>query len=337
MFKRLAARRPVIVSGLATIALLLLLETGALRAQPSDSYPSKLIRIVVAVAPGGMSDVVARGIAQYLTQSLKQNVIVENRPGGNMQLGVAAVAGAPADGYTLLLVPDGAIVLNPHLYSKLSNDPLKDLEPVSGIAQLDQVLVVNPNFPVSNAKELIQYIEARPNQVSFGTFGPGSPSHLYMAALEHAAKIKFVPVLYRGAGPMLADVVANHIPMTFVSLGQALPLHREGKLRIVAVGSKHRSELLPEIPTLADIGIEDVTATVWFGLFAPAGTPPSIVSKLNDEMQKMSRDSDFQAKVFAPSYLRPMASSVQEFDAAIKSESEKWRILTKTLNLRIDQ
>jgi len=299
-------------------------------------YPSRPVRIVVPVAPGGLADMLARAVGQQLGQAFKQQFIVENKPGGNFQIGIKEVLGAPADGYTLLVAQEGAIVLNPHLYSTLSYDPLKDLAPISGIAKVDQVLIVHPSVPAKDGKELIAYARSRPGALNFGTFGPGSTPHLYMEMLHHLAGLKFVPVTYRGAAPMLSDVVANHVPMTFISLGQALPLHKEGKVRIVAVCTAQRLDILPDVPTLAESGVPGFEATAWHGLFAKTGTPPAILSRINAELQRMGQNPEFKAKVLDPTFFRSMASSQAEFEATIKTETAKWKSFVEAAKLRIE-
>ena len=170
----------------------------------------------------------------------------------------------------------------------------------------------------------------------FGAFGPGSTPHVYMEMLQHMAALKFVPVQYRGAAPMLADIVANHVPMTFISLGQALPLYREGKVNILAVCTPERLELLPNVPTLSESGLPGFEATAWHGLFAPAGTPPEVVAKINSEIQKMAADPTFREKVLAPTFFRSMASSPEQFSAVIKSESAKWKKFVEDARLSIE-
>lgn len=322
----------------ATFALALAVLTCAVTTYSTaqTDYPNRPIKIVVPVAPGGLADMLARAVGQQLGQSLKQQVIIENKPGGNFQIGIKEVLAAPADGYTLLVAQEGAIVLNPHLYSNLSYDPLKDLAPISGIAKVDQVLIVHPSLPAKDAKELIAYAKSKPGELSFGTFGPGSTPHLYMEMLHHMAGLKFIPVTYRGAAPMLSDVVANHVPMTFISLGQALPLHKEGKVKIVAVCTAQRLEVLPDVPTLAESGVAGFEATAWHGLFAKAGTPPEILSRINAELQRMGNDPEFKAKVLDPTFFRSMASSQAEFESTIKVETAKWKSFVDTAKLRIE-
>lgn len=313
-----------------------LAASGSTNAHAQGAYPDRQIRIVVPVAPGGLADMLARAVGQQLGQELKQQVLIENKPGGNFQIGIKEVLAAPADGYTLLVAQEGAIVLNPHLYSTLSYDPLKDLAPISGIAKVDQVLIVHPSVPARDGKELIAYAKSRSGELSFGTFGPGSTPQLYMEMLHHMAGVKFVPVTYRGAAPMLSDVVANHVPMTFISLGQALPLHKEGKVRIVAVCTAQRLEILPDVPTLAESGVPGFEATAWHGLFAKAGTPPEVLTRINAEIQRMGKDNEFKAKVLDPTFFRSMASSRAEFESTIRLEAARWKSFVEAAKLRIE-
>ena len=320
---------------LAFAASLLAVTAAEVRSQPAGDYPNRLIRIIVPVVPGGLADMLARAVAQHLSTSLNQQVIVENRAGGNFQIAVNHVMTSPPDGYTLLVAQEGAIVLNPHLYSKLSYDPLKDLAPITGIAKVDQVLIANPSYPAATAKELIALAKSKPNEINFGTFGPGSTPHVYMEMLQHMAGLKFTPVQYRGAAPMLTDVVANHVPMTFISLGQALPLAKEGKVKVLAVCTADRLALLPDVQALAE-SLPGFEATAWHGLFAPAGTPPAIIDKINAEVRRMSADPEFRERVLAPTYFRSMASTPAEFAETIKSESAKWKKFVEDAKLRIE-
>jgi tripartite-type tricarboxylate transporter receptor subunit TctC len=198
------------------------------------------------------------------------------------------------------------------------------------------VLIVNPSVPAKDARELLAYVKQNPGKINFGTFGPGSTPHLYMEMLHHMAGLKFVPVQYRGAAPMLSDVVANHIPMTFISLGQALPLHQEGKVKIVAVCTGQRLDVLPDVPTLSESGVAGFEATAWHGLFAKAGTPPAILARINAELQRMAADPEFRAKVMEPTYFRSMVTPTAEFEATIKAETAKWKTFVEAAGVRIE-
>jgi tripartite-type tricarboxylate transporter receptor subunit TctC len=333
--RRRAGRNSLSMLSLGVFSAWLVAAPMAVSAQPAADYPNRLIRIVVPVVPGGLADMLARAVAQDLAVALNQQVIVENKAGGNFQIAVNYVMSAPPDGYTLLVAQEGAIVLNPHLYSKLSYDPLKDLTPITGIAKVDQVLIANPTFPANNPQELMALARSKPNGINFGSFGPGSTPHVYMEMLQHMAGLKFTAVQYRGAAPMLTDIVANHVPLTFISLGQALPLAREGKVKILAVCTAQRLPLLPDVPALAE-SLPGFEATAWHGLFAPPGTPPAIIEKISAEVRRMSADPAFRARVLEPTFFRSMASSPAEFAETIKSESAKWKTFVEDAKLRIE-
>jgi tripartite-type tricarboxylate transporter receptor subunit TctC len=283
------------------------------------------MHIVSPVAPGGISDMVARALAQHFSTAFGQQAIVENKAGGNFQIGIAHLLSQPADGYTLVVLQEGAIVLNPHLYSKLSYDPGKDLAPISAITKVDQVLLVHPSVPANNVQELLALAKEKPGAVTVASFGLASSPSIFTEMLHLMVPgVKFNTVLYRGAAPMLADVAAGHVNATFISLGQALALHREGKIKILAVCSPQRLPLLPEIPTMSET-VPGFEGTAWHGLFARAGTPQPIIDKLNAEVRRMSADPVYQERVLAPNHFRSMASGTAEFNEMIRAESAKWK------------
>jgi tripartite-type tricarboxylate transporter receptor subunit TctC len=298
-------------------------------------YPDRLIKIVVPVAPGGLSDATARAVAARFQKAFNQQVIIENRAGGNFQIGATAVTTAPPDGYTLLLGLDGPIAINPSLYSKLSYNPFTELAPISGIAKADQVVFAHPSVPAKDMRELIALARQKPGEITFAGFGLGSTSHLYMEMLQAMAGVKFQGVQYKGATPMIADVVAGHVNVTSVSLGQSLQLHRDGKIRILGIGTKERAAVLPDVQTIAET-VPGYEAKAWFGLFAPAGTPPAIVAKLSAEVQAMAGDPEFRDKVLAPYHMSAIASSPADFAAFIKKEFEMWKAIIEQAKLQID-
>jgi tripartite-type tricarboxylate transporter receptor subunit TctC len=298
-------------------------------------YPEKLIRIVVPVAPGGLSDASARAAAARFQKAWGQQVIIENRPGGNFQIGTTAVTTATPDGYTLLLGLDGPIAINPSLYRKLSYNPFTDLVPIAGIARADQVIMAHPSLPAKDTRELLVLARQKPGEITFAAFGLGSTSHLYMEMLQTMTGVRFQAVQYKGATPMVADVVAGHVNVTSVSIGQSLPLHKDGKVKILGVGTKERLTILPDTPTVAE-SVPGYEAKAWFGLFAPAGTPAAIVQKLNAELQAMGADGEFREKVLAPYLMSPIAGSPAEFAAFVKHEAEMWKAIIQQAKLQID-
>jgi tripartite-type tricarboxylate transporter receptor subunit TctC len=307
----------------------------ALNSPAAAAYPERLIHIFVPVAPGGLADAMARAVAARLQAAWGQSVIVENKGGANFQLGTKAVTSAAPDGYTLLLGLDGPITINPSLYRNLPYDPFKDLVPISGIATADQALIAHPSLPVKDTRELVALARQKPGEITFSAFGIGSTTHLYMEMLQGMAGIKLQAVQYKGAAPMIADVVAGHVNMTAVSVGQSLPLYNDGKVKILGIATEARLPSLPDIPTIAE-AVPGFEAKAWFGLFAPAGTPPEVVEKLNDEVQKMCAEPEFRAKVLDPYLMRPLAGSPTEFAAFLKSEAALWKKVITDADLQFD-
>ena len=329
---RVAERAWLRATCVAILAGLGLLSASA---SAAAEYPDKLIKIVVPVAPGGLSDATARAVAARFQKAFNQQVIIENRAGGNFQIGATAVTTAPPDGYTLLLGLDGPIAINPSLYSKLSYNPFTELVPVSGIAKADQMIFAHPSVPAKDMRELIALAKQKPGEVTFAGFGLGSTSHLYMEMLQSMAGVKFQGVQYKGATPMVADVVAGHVNVTSVSLGQSLQLHRDGKIRILGIWTKERVSVLPDVQTVAET-VPGYEAKAWFGLFAPAGTPPAIVAKLSAEVQAMAGDPEFRDKVLGPYHMSAIASPPAEFAAFVKAEAAMWKAIIEQAKLQID-
>ena len=322
--------RPMSAAIFAALSLLLLPSAPARAA-----YPEKLIRIIVPVAPGGLADAMARAAAARIQKAFGQQVIIENRAGGNFQIGTAAVIASPPDGYTLLLGLDGPIAINPSLYTKLPYNPSTDLVPISGLAKADQVVIAHPSVPAKDIRELLALAKQKPGEITFAAFGLGSTTHLYMEMLQSMAGVKFQSVQYKGTTPMVADVVAGHVNVTSVSLGQSLPLHNDGRVKILGVATKQRVPALPDVPTVAE-SVPGFEAKAWFGLFAPAGTPADIVEKLSAELQAMGADAEFREKVLGPYRMTPITSSPADFKAFVQNEAAMWKKIIDERKLQID-
>jgi tripartite-type tricarboxylate transporter receptor subunit TctC len=325
----MTARAPVCRFALVALALF----AGDATAQ---TYPDRVVRVVVPVSPGGLADNLARTVAQWFTQAWGQQFIVENKPGGDFQIGVNQVAKSPPDGYTLLVSLDAPFVISPSLHSKLPYDPVADFEPITGLANVDQALVVHPSLPVKTVQELIALAKSKPGELNFGSFGLGSTAYLHMEMLQSMAGVKLVPVHYKGAAPMITDVVAGHVPMMIVSVGQVLPLVKTGQLRMLAVGSAKRMSILPDVPTVDESGLPGFRARAWFGLFAPKGTQAEIVGKLNAEARRALADPGLREKVLVPCVCEAMTNSPQEFAAFMKAEDTKWRNVVRAADIKID-
>ena len=254
-------------------------------ANNAANWPAKPIKVIVNFPAGGAADQIARAISQPLQESLKQPVVIENRAGANGNVGGEAVARAPADGYTLLMSSGGMVSVNPHLYSRMSFDPAKDLVPVAAAARVLVFLVTRPSLPPANVKEFISYVKANPGKLTYGSPGSGSSPHLAGEMFKTQANLFALHVPYRGAAPALQDLLAGQIDYAF-DPGIALTQVRAGKLRLLAVGSPKRSPLFPDVPTLDEAGLRGFDADTVFGFYAPAGTPPEVVAQLNTQFNR---------------------------------------------------
>jgi tripartite-type tricarboxylate transporter receptor subunit TctC len=320
------------IRNLITLACLGL---GLLPAQ-AQTYPAKPVRIVVPFAAGGATDVIARAIGQRLGEAWGQQVIVENKPGANTQLGAADVAKAAPDGYTLLATAEGTFVTNPVLYAKLPYDPVKDFVPVSGLGLITQVLVVNPAAPMRTVADLVALARTKPGELNYGTFGIGSASHLNMAMFEGMAGIKLAPVHYRGGAPAVTDVIGGHIPMLFVSVTLMAQPFKTGQLRALGVGGAKRLAQFPDLPTIAESGLPGFQAVSWFGLFAPAGTPNPIVAKVNADVQQILASAAFRQQFLDPNFYEPIPGTPEQFAEYVRTDAARWANALKDTTIKID-
>ncbi len=307
-------------------ALVLLTCLAGAAAAQAQSYPTRTITLTVTAAAGGVTDVVARALGQRLAQAWGQQVVIENKGGAAHVVGAQSVAKAAPDGYSLLVAEAGTFTVNPTLYGKgkLPYDEEKDFIPITGIVRINQALLGHPSLPANNVRELIELASKKPGELTYGTAGIGSAPHMNMVLFESMANVKLVPVHYRGAAPALTDVIAGHVNLMSVSVSLALPPLRAGQIKIFGIGSGKRLPLAPDIPTVAESGLPDYEATTWFGLFATAGTPREIVTKINTEVAKILADPQFREKFLAPQMFEPMASSPEEFADYIKAQTRKW-------------
>jgi tripartite-type tricarboxylate transporter receptor subunit TctC len=314
------------------LALCLSVSTAA-TAQPR-TYPLKPIHLIVGYPAGGASDVAARIVGQKLAEQMGEAVIVENRPGSAGNIGADAVTKAAPDGYTLLL---GTISLsvNPTLYPKLTYDPVRDLAAVSMISSTPFLLVVNPKAPYTTVKELLDAARQKPGAINYATAGNGSGSHLFTELLSSSANIKLTHVPYRGAAPAMVDVLGNIVSVTFDNIITTLPLVKAGKLRPLAVSTRQRSKVSPEIPTLDESGIPGFDATAWFGLFAPAATPRDIVARLSQEVALAVKDPTVSEKLLQLG-AEPVSSTPEAFEAFFKAEVAKWGKVVRSANIHVD-
>jgi tripartite-type tricarboxylate transporter receptor subunit TctC len=302
-------------------------------AQP---YPNKPIHIVVPFAPGGITDILARALGQRLTEAWGQQVVIENKPGANSQVGAEFVAKAAPDGYTLLVSADTTFVMNPHLYSKLSYDPVNDFAAVSGLGISPQALVVNPSVPVQSFNELIELAKKKPGEINYGTFGAGSSGHLNIELLQTMTGAKFTAVHYKGATPAITDVMGNHIQMMIVSIGLVAQPWQAGKLKVLGFGSTARLPQYPDVPTLAESGLPGYEAASWYGLAAPKATPREVVDKLSAETQRIFADPAFRDRFLAPSFIYSIAGPPDSFAERIKVDLAKWGKVIRAANVKVE-
>jgi len=317
-----------------TAWLVLLGLLGIAGPATAQTYPSRTITIVSPAPAGGVTDIIGRALAQRFSQAWGQQAVVENKPGANNQLAAEFIVNSLPDGQTLFIAPDGTFVANPSLYPKLPYDPYKSFTPISGLMLINHGLIENPAFPPNNVKELIALAKQKPGEFNYGTYGIGSSGHLNMVLLETMAGIKLQAVHYKGAAPVMNDVIAGHIQLGFVSAGSAVPQWKGGKVKLIAVGGKKRIPQLPDVPSIAET-VPGFEAVSWFGLFGPAGIPADTVAKINKEVRALFADPEFQ-KTFLDRYLfQSIAGSPEELTSFIKSEEPKWRKIIQDANIKV--
>ncbi|MCA3106530.1 MAG: Bug family tripartite tricarboxylate transporter substrate binding protein [bacterium] len=302
---------------LLSLAALLLLPAAA---PAQDAWPSRPLRMVAPFPPGGTTDVLARIIAQRLSDALGRQVLVENRPGVGGNLGNEFAARLPPDGYNILLSSSAQLVTNVHLYKRLGFDPLNDFSPVSQVASSGQVLVVHPSIPVKTVQQLVAIARAKPGSLNFGSGGRGTPAHVAGEVFQVATGTKLVHVPYKGGGLAVVDLVAGQIDMVLSDMAPAVPQVKAGKLRALAVTSERRSPALPDVPTLAEAGIKGSIPDVWWVLMTPRGTAPAVVARLNAEIGAMMKNPELQER-FAQLGITPLHSTPERVTELIRLET----------------
>jgi len=299
-------------------------------AAQAETYPSKAIRMVAPFAPGGPTDLLARLLAQKLSESLGQQVFVDNRGGAGGTIGTEAVARAAPDGHTLLLGHIGVFAVNPTLYPKLAYDVLRDLAPVSLVADIPYGMVVHPALPVHNVGEVISLARGRPGHLLYGSGGSGGASHLAGAYFGLLAKVNITHVAYKGAGPALIDLMAGQTSMMITGLAPLVPHISAGKIRALAVGSRKRLPIMPNVPTIGET-VKGYEATQWYGIAVPGQTPSSVVMALNAAIVKSMSGADVKERLAAGG-ADPLTSTPEAFAQFIRSEIARWAPVVKAVN-----
>ena len=308
----------------------------AFAAAAQDPFPARPVTYVVPYPPGGAADVFARQLAQKLAERLGRPVIVENRPGANGNIGSDHVAKGPADGYTFLLGSASTITINPHLYGKqMPYDPLKDLQPITGTHEMANVLVVNTATPYRSVSDLIAAAKEKPGALAYASAGNGNTMHLAGEQFKMQAGIDLLHIPYKGGAPALSDVLGGQVPMMFNNLPAIVVLVKSGKLRALAVGSKTRSVLLPEVPTMDEAGVKGYVSTVWNGVFVRSGTPRPIVERLNREIVAVLAAPDMKRSLEDQGF-HTIPMSPEQFAELIRVEYPRWGEVVRRAGAKID-
>jgi tripartite-type tricarboxylate transporter receptor subunit TctC len=311
--------------------LLALICASASQAQAQSSYPSRPVRIVVPSPPAGGTDIIARVLAQYFSNTMGQQFFVENRPGAGNMIGIESVARAAPDGYTLLFVPS-TLALNSVMYKKASYDPVRDFAPITLAAAANNVLVINPAVKAKTLLEFIALAKETPGQLTYGTPGIGTSPHMSMELFKSLAGVDLQHVPYRGTAPAMTDVISGQIASMFSNALTAKPQIESGAIRALGVSGRKRSEALPSVPPIAEAGVPSYEATQWYGLVAPAGTPPDIIARLHAEATAALKTQEMKDKL-ASDGAEPVGTTPQEFAAHIKGELEKWAAVARAARI----
>jgi tripartite-type tricarboxylate transporter receptor subunit TctC len=300
----------------------------------AQSYPSRAIRLVVPFPPGGgPADILARIIAQKMSESFGQQVIVDNKPGANTIIGAEAVAKAPPDGYTLLMAIDSTLTMNPTLYSKLPYDPIRDFDPVSLIAIVPTMLVVNKDVPVNNVRELIALAKSRPGQIMMGSGTVAT--HLAGELFNSMAGTRMINVPYKGASGSMTAIIAGEVPVSFSGVSTALVNWKAGRVKVLAAMGATRLPQAPEVPTVAESGVPGYEAQVWQSIVVPAGTPREIIARLNAELTRIMKLPEARERLSVVG-IEPAGSTPEELAAFIRSETAKWSRIIKDIGLKVE-
>jgi tripartite-type tricarboxylate transporter receptor subunit TctC len=302
----------------------------------AQGYPSKPIRLIRPHPAGGPSDVTMRALGQILSETLGQPIVVENRVGAEGIIGAEACIRAPADGYTLCGTDSWVLSLNPVVRLKLPYEPLRDFAPIAHLGFMDSAMLVQPSMPVKSIAELVEYARARPGQVTFGSWGPGGASYIYIQWLKNAKGALFLDVPYKSAGQAVQGVVAGQVQVATYSLGLALPMVKAGKLKALAMTGEKRSSLAPQLPTFKESGME-MSLRTWYGILAPVGAPGDIVQRLNAEITRIQAQPEFKEKYVTAigiELVPPAGGTPAEFAAFMRADREMYANIVKTAGIK---
>jgi tripartite-type tricarboxylate transporter receptor subunit TctC len=313
-----------------------MLLLGAAPPLAADTYPDRAVHWIVPYPPGSGTDVVARLLGERLAEALGKPVVVDNKPGAGAAIGVDAVAKAAPDGYTIGMADTGPLAINPALYPKLPYDPVKSFAPITNVAMLPFILVVNPSLPVKTTGELIAYAKDHPGRINYASVGNGSSVHLATELFKKMAGVDMVHIPYKGSAPALQDLLGGQVSVMFVNLLSSQAYLKDGSLRALAVAPAKRLSALPDLPTVAESGVAGYDFVSWFGVVAPAGTPEPIVRHLNAEIVRIVKQPEMRSRLIEQGGLEPVGSTPEEFKALIATERTRWAEIVKSTGAHID-
>jgi tripartite-type tricarboxylate transporter receptor subunit TctC len=302
---------------------------------PAGAYPVKPIRVINPYTPGGGVDAILRPVTAKMTESLKQNIVVDYRQGANGMIGVAAAAKSPPDGYTMLVGTTSALTMNPSVYDKVPYDPVRDFAPISNFGESAFLLAIHPSLPAADLKQFVALARSRPNQLAYASFGVGSIAHFGAELFAMTTGIRLLHVPYKGSVPAIADLVAGHVMLIFDSVQSTMPQIRANRLRALALAASKRSAAAPELPTMTEAGVPGFELASWYGLLAPAGTPREIVSRLHAEIVKSLATAEVRER-FVSFGTEPVGNTPEAFAAQIKGDLAKWAKVARAANIRAD-
>lgn len=301
----------------------------------AQAFPDQLIKWVVPYPAGGGTDVIARTLAEAMRQTLGQQIVIDNRPGASTNIGADLVAKAKPDGYTILSADNAVLAFNEHLFTKLPFNPTKDFTYIGAIGKFPLALVVHPDFPAQDFKAFLAYVKANPGKVNYASPGNGSPHHLAMELFKNRTGTFITHIPYRGAAPAMADVMGGQVPCMFLDLASGLSIMQGKKVRVLAIGSGARSKLLPDVPTLAEVGVPNAEVFAFQGVLGPAGLPPSVVTRLNGDLNRAFSVPAVQ-KRFNDFGMEAMPGTPQQFAALSRAESQRWGPIIKAAGIKLD-
>jgi tripartite-type tricarboxylate transporter receptor subunit TctC len=325
----MTANRRLSIAGLA-LAVALLVQPAA-----AQEYPSKPIKFIVPIAAGGLTDTLSRALGQRLSERVGQPMVVDNRPGAGGIIGMEAAAKSAPDGYTIVMVYQGLASVNPILFKVPPYETLRDFVPIAQVATFPMVLVVNASAPIGSVKELIEQARAKPGSMNYGSAGNATTSHLVMELFKRKAGLDLLHIPYKGEAPALTELLGGRVSVTFNSLPSVLAHIRSGKVRALAIATRERSRLLPDVPTITEAGIADLEVPGWYGVLAPAGTPRQIVERLSREFNAVVSEPDTRARLAAQG-IDVGGTSPDAFGKWIREETERWRKVIADAGIQAD-